>query len=153
MARGKYEQWLKPEKLEQVTNWVANGLMDKDVAANMGITRKTFYEWQNRFGDFSDAVKKGKELQLPAMENVMFNRARGGLTVTETIEEFRGELRDGKPYNGHVVKRTVRKELPPDPGLLMFYHKNKAGYRSEPRDDAPKDEGAAPTFTYDRGRA
>lgn len=149
MARGKYEQWLKPEKLEQVTNWYANGLIDKEVAANMGVTAKTLYEWQNRFGEFSEAVKKGRELQRPVMENVMFSRAKGGLKVTETVEEFRGELKDGEPWNGTIVKRTVTKELPPEPGLLMFYHKNKSGYRSEPETTVNVD--VAPTFVYERG--
>lgn len=54
MARGKYEQWLKPDKLEQVTNWYANGLIDKEVAANMGVTAKTLYEWRDDFGAFQE---------------------------------------------------------------------------------------------------
>lgn len=100
----------------------------------MGVHHSTLYEWIERFPAIADAVKKGEELQLPSMENVFFSRARGGYTVTETIEEFRGEVVDGKPYNGTIVKRTVKKQLPPDTTALIFYLKNKGGYRSEQPD-------------------
>lgn len=151
MARGKYQEWLKPQKLELVTNWVANGT-DIDCARNMGISKQTFYVWEKEHPAFSDAVKRGREARVPSMENLFHDVARGGITVTETVEEFRGELVEGKPYNGMIVKRTVKKQLPPNPGAIMFYLKNKAGYRSEP-DDAKPTGDEVPTFTYDRGTA
>lgn len=140
MAKGKYKTWLNPQKLELVTNWVANGT-DIDCARNMGISKQTFYVWEKEHPAFSDAVKRGREARVPSMENLFHDVARGGITVTETIEEFRGELRNGKPHNGTIVKRTVKKQLPPNPGAIMFYLKNKAGYRSEPtmQDEKPSD--------------
>jgi len=138
MPKPKYTRWLEPNELERITNWAANGCTDEQLAANMGIVRSTLYEWQKKpqCSDISNAIKNGRELRLPNMENTFFKRAKGGMVITETIEEFRGEVVEGKPYNGTIVKRTVKKELPPDQGSLMFYLKNKAGYRSEPRDDA-----------------
>lgn len=134
MPKPKYTRWLNAAQLEKITNWAANGCTDEQLAMNMGIRRQTLYEWAKnpRCADITDAIQKGKELRLPSMENTFFKRAKGGMTVTETIEEFRGEVKDGQPWNGTIVKRTVKKELPPDQGSLMFYLKNKGGYRSEP---------------------
>ena len=128
MAKGKYHKWLEPANLEKVTNWAAHGCTDAEIFANMGISRQTFYVWVARFPDFSDAIKKGRELSVEIIENTFFAKARGGLVVSEGIEEFTGEIRDGKPYNGTIKKRTVKRELPPDTAAMIFYLKNRAGY-------------------------
>jgi len=133
MAKPKYTRWLDASELIRITNWVANGCTDEQLAANMGIHPATLYEWQNKPAcrEIAEAIKKGRELRLPNMENTFFTKALGGTVITETIEEFRGEVVDGKPYNGTIVKRTVKKTLPPDTTALIFYLKNKGGYRSE----------------------
>ena len=149
MAKGKHIAWHEPFKLEKITNWAANGCTDDQIARNIGIHRATLYDWLGKYPDISDAVKKGREMAVEAIENAFFTRALGGQVVTEEVEEFRGEVRDGKPYNGTVVKRTVKKSLPGDVTAQVFYLKNKAGYRSEPQAGADAG-GEAPTFVYER---
>lgn len=152
MADPKYDRWLTREGLAQITNWAANGLTDEQLAANLGIHVSTIYEWRKKpeCHEITEAIKAGREMCLPNVENTFFRKAMGLEVVTETVEEFRGELRDGKPFNGTIVRRTVKKQLAPDTAALIFYLKNKAGYRSEPQDPQP-DADAAPTFTYKRG--
>lgn len=129
MAKGKYQAWLEPDKLEQITNWAANGLTYEQIAQNMGIHRATLARWVNDHRDICDAIKKGRMLADHVIENALFMRACGRCTIEETVEEFRGELRDGKPYNGTVVKRTVTKQLPPDVTACIFFLKNRAPER------------------------
>lgn len=148
MANGKYQRWLEPDGLEKLTNWAARGNTDAELANNMGISCSTFYAWLLKYSDISEAIKKGREMAVEAIENAFFKRALGGTVVTEEVEEFRGTFKDGKPWDGTGVKRTVRKELPGDVTAQIFYLKNKAGYRNEVEASVAIDE--APTFVYVR---
>ena len=146
MAKGKFQKWLEPANLARITNWAANGLTLEEIAKSMGISRSTFMAWLVKFSDIKDAVEKGRCMCAQCIENALFARATGACYAEETIEEYRGELRDGKPSNGIVVKRTVKKQLPPDVGAQIFYLKNRMSDRYA---DIRKTEvtGAVPTIS------
>lgn len=133
--RGKYQEWLQPERLEQITNWAANAYTNKEIAQSMGVRPQTFYDWMNRFPEFSDAIKKGRQLSVQAIENRFFQNAYGMLEeTTEIIEE------DQVFENGRWIakKRHVRKttrKIPPNTAAQIFFLKNKAGYRDNPEDN------------------
>lgn len=77
-AKGKFEEWLKPEGLILIKGWKMDGLTDEEVAHNMGITRATLYEWKNKFPDISDALKISKEVADRIIENALFEKAKAG---------------------------------------------------------------------------
>lgn len=124
MARGKYQQWLEAGNLERVMNWAASGLTLAEIAANMGIHRATLDAWMKSYPDIHDAIKNGRALSCTAIENALFRRAAGACVTEETVDEFRGVMKDGQPYNGTVVRRTVTKQIPPDTTAMIFYLKN-----------------------------
>lgn len=128
MGKGKYHKWLEPANRERITNWAAHGCTDAEIAKNMGINPATLYRWMARHCEICEAIKRGRELSVEIIENTFFAKARGGLVVSEGVEEFTGEIRDGKPYNGTIKKRTMKRELPPDTAAMIFYLKNRAGY-------------------------
>lgn len=132
--KGKYEEWLQPENLEQVTNWAAKGLLNKEIAQNIGVRPQTFYDWFKRFSAFSDAIKKGRQLSVQAIENQFFKNAYGMLEeTTEIIEE--DQEWDGSKWvaKKRHVRRTTRK-IPPNTAAQIFFLKNKAGYRDNPEE-------------------
>lgn len=132
MAKGKYQEWLQPENLLRITNWAANGLTLAELAKSMGIGERTLYEWIDRFPQISQAIKDGLAMSCQAIENALFKRATGYVVEdVDEVEEFKGELRDGKPANGTITKREVRKtrNVPPDTGAIVFYLKNRMGER------------------------
>jgi len=133
MARpSKSQEWLQPENLLRITNWAANGLTNKEIAKSMGIAMSTFCDWTDKFSEFSEALKSGRGMSCQAIENALFKRATGYVVEdVDEIEEFKGELRDGKPANGTITKREVRKtrNVPPDTGAIVFYLKNRMGER------------------------
>lgn len=82
MAKGKYEYWLTEEGLILIQGWARDGLKDEDIAHNMGITRKTLYEWIKKYGDICDTLKKGKEIVDFQVENALLKEAlKGNVTA------------------------------------------------------------------------
>lgn len=73
----KSDVWLTERGLLRVEGWARDGLSDKQIAANMGITTSTFYEWKNKYPLFSDAVKFGKEEIDRMVENALLKSALG----------------------------------------------------------------------------
>jgi predicted DNA-binding protein YlxM (UPF0122 family) len=82
VAKGKYEYWLTEEGLILIQGWARDGLKDEDIAHNMGITRKTLYEWIKKYGDICDTLKKGKEIVDYQVENAILKEAlKGNVTA------------------------------------------------------------------------
>ncbi len=147
MAKGKYQQWLEPENLLRITNWAANGCTYSELAKNMGIGERTLYDWLEKHPQILQAIKEGLSLSCQAVENALFKRATGyDVEDVDEIQEFKGELRDGKPANGTVTKREARKtrHIPPDTGAIIFYLKNRMGERYTDR-RVVETPNAAPT--------
>ena len=67
---GKYEGWLTKDGLLRVQGWARDGLSNEQIAHNMGINKDTLYTWQKRFPEFSDALKKSKEVVDREVENI-----------------------------------------------------------------------------------
>lgn len=78
MATGKYAYWTTGDGLTLLEGWARDGLTNEQIAHNVGITAKTLYEWQHRFSEISDALKKGKEIVDYEVENALLNKAIGG---------------------------------------------------------------------------
>lgn len=129
----KYEEWIAPEGLEQITNWAAKGLTHTEIAESMGIHRDTLYEWIKSYPDVSDAIKKGRALSVQAIENKFFQTAFGGVEeITEVVEEK--TVIDNKGNEHKIVdRRTTTRKLPPNVTAQIFYLKNHAGYSDRPQ--------------------
>lgn len=99
MAKGKYEEWLTSEKLLLLEGWARDGLTDKQIAHNMGISRSTLNEWKNKYPDISDTLKKGKEVVDRMVENALLKRALG-YTYKEITKERIADTGQKKRHNG-----------------------------------------------------
>ena len=117
MASGKYQEWLTKEGLLKIEGWARDGLTDEQIAHNMGITKKTIYEWKKKYGDICDSLKRGKEVIDREVENALLKRALGYTynEVTQEADEF-GEL---------AVSKVVTKQVSPDVTAQIFWLKNR----------------------------
>lgn len=77
MANGKFQKWLEPEGLLKLEGWARDGLTEKQIAENMGISRSTLGEWKKKYPDISDTLKKAKETVDRQVENALLKRALG----------------------------------------------------------------------------
>lgn len=77
MAKGKYQEWLTPEGLIKLEGWARDGLTDEQIAKNIGISVGTLYDWKIKYPDFSETLKKGKDVVDREVENALLKRAKG----------------------------------------------------------------------------
>ena len=128
--KGKYSDWLTYEGLLKVEAWARNGLSDEQIAKNIGIAVSTLYEWKNRFPEFSEALKKGKEVVDIEVENALLKRALGHQVVEETKEALRDPkteepIVDSSGNSIMVVTKQITKNVPPDVTAQIFWLKNR----------------------------
>ena len=118
--KGLLEEWTTPEKLLVIEGWARDGLINDQIAHNIGITAKTLYEWKNKSSEFSEALKRGKEVVDREVENALLKRALGSEyeeVTTEIIEQPDGSTRK------HIKK--VTKMVIPDTTAQIFWLKNR----------------------------
>lgn len=128
IAKSKYETEVKP-KLVEIEAWKRDGLTDEQICKNLGIVKDTFYKYKEKYADFSDALKKGKEVADIEVENALFKRAIG-YKYKEVIKEVK-EI-DGKKT---VFIKEVEKEMPGDVGAQIFWLKNRKSSKWKDKQD------------------
>lgn len=128
IAKSKYETDVLPRLIE-IEAWKRDGLTDEQIFKNLGISRDTFYKYKEKYTDFSDALKKGKEVADIEVENALFKRAIG-YRYKEKIKEVK-EI-DGKKT---VFIKEVEKEMPGDVGAQIFWLKNRKSSKWKDKQD------------------
>lgn len=103
----EYTKWVSGEGLLLVRGWVRDGLLDKQVAHNMGISVGTLYDWRTKYPEFNDVFKRTKEVVDYEVENALHRAALEG-NVTAQIFWLKnrrpGQWRDKQDveYSGKV---------------------------------------------------
>lgn len=134
--KGNSAEWITDDGLVLVQGWARDGLTDEQIAKNIGIAVRTYYEWQERFPQFRQAIKKGKAPVDIQVENALLKRALG-YEYEETITEIE-EVEEGRQKK-HI--RRIRKHMPPDVGAIVFWLKNrKPGKWRDKIEAAPETE-------------
>lgn len=102
--------------------WAREGLIDKQIAKNLGISLAAFYKYQNEHVEFMEAIKKGKRPVDREVENALLKRAKG-FEYEETTIEFKAgkEEEKAKP----IKMKKVTKNVIPDPVSIFFWLKNR----------------------------
>lgn len=121
-AKGKYEEWITEEGLLKLEGWARDGLTDDQIAHNIGINVKTLYDWKNKFGNLSNALKRGKEVVDIMVENALLKRALGYKYDEVTRESKWNEVEEEWQL---VETKRVRKEVAPDVTAQIFWLKNR----------------------------
>ena len=70
MAKSKYFTHVEP-KLILIEGWARDGLTDEQIADNLRIHISTFYDYKKKYSEFSEALKKGKEIVDYEVENAL----------------------------------------------------------------------------------
>lgn len=115
-----YEKLDIKDKLGLVEGWKRDGLTDEQIAHNLGVSKHSLIKWKKEKPDFSDAIKKGKEVSDYELENALHKRATGYYYKEETVTN-----------KGDVVQ--IEKYEHANPTSLIFALKNRlpAKYRDK----------------------
>jgi len=131
MAKSKWDS--VKDKLLLVEAWCRDGLIEDQIAKNLGIGITTLKDYKNRYPSFMAALKRGKEVVDTEVENSLFKRANG-YSYIEVTKELKAVLdEDGIPIkddNGHTIKemqitKAITKEVVPDVTAQIFWLKNR----------------------------
>ena len=118
----KYKEWLEPEGLLKIEAWARDGLINEQIAHNIGIRRETLSEWAKKYPNISNALKRGKEVPDIEVENSLYKRAVG-YNYTETTNELKLNPSTGKFEM--MITKEVTKHVVPDTTAEIFWLKNR----------------------------
>jgi transposase-like protein len=108
----KWDELEMDTKLVLVEGWARDGLIDKQIAENLGVSYSTLKNWKREYPQFKEALSKGKEVVDRHVENALLKRALGFY-----YEE------DAMSAKGDVKK--VRKYQIPDTRAAMYWLNNR----------------------------
>jgi hypothetical protein len=106
---------------QEVEKYMAKGKSERQTAKHLGISYSTFHEWMDNHKEFSDSVKKGLAESAAYWEELI-DLAAIGAPIKIKVDD---EVSNGKKGS----KKEVT--LNPNPTLLIFTLKNKAGWRDK----------------------
>ena len=127
MAKSKYETHVK-EKLVVIEGWARNGLTDEQIAKNLGISIQTLYTYKNKYIEFFEALKKGKEVIDTEVENALLKRALGFKEkIMKPFKIKRVEYENGKKVLEYeeIIQAEAEEYIPPDTTAQIFWLKNR----------------------------
>lgn len=140
---GKNKGGRPPKILDHDLNLIkrlyALGVTDEQAAKVLGVQTSTIYNWRNKYPEFLEVLKKGKEQADLMVEASLFQRAVGYNNPEEHISIAFGQ----------VTKATVLKHYPPDPISCIFWLKNRQPdkWNVKPRDElTPPERTINPTL-------
>jgi len=128
MAKGKYQEWLEPDKLILLEGWARDGLTDKQIAYNIGISEQTLNVWKKTYPSFSESLKRGKEVVDRMVENALLQKALGYKdTVRKAIKCKEVIYDNGKRVSEkeHIEYADEEIYVPPDTTAAIFWLKNR----------------------------
>lgn len=151
----KYIEWLTVEGLIKIEGWARDGLIDKQIAQNIGVSERTFTDWKKRFSSISSALKKGKEVVDRQVENALFKSATGYEYTERTakvvdrdkdivdaerreyeqrykmdhpeadLQEIKDAAIKAIPTTERIIILEVDKQVAPNPTAAIFWLKNR----------------------------
>lgn len=110
MAKSKWED--VKDKLTLVEGWARDGLTDEQIAEKLNISKDTFYKYKKNHTDFSDSLKKGKEVVDYQVENALLRNALEGNTTAQIFwlkNRKPKQWKDKIDFENEANKETIKK--------------------------------------------
>ena len=115
IVRGSFDpqDWMTPNKLDQLRKWGEEGLSYELIARNMGVSRNMLQRWRNDHIEISEAIELGREIATGKVEEALFKRCTGYM-IQKTVVDAKG--------NEHIIDEWVQ----PDIKAIQYYLNNRA---------------------------
>lgn len=124
------DPWIKEDGLLKIQGWARDGLIEKQIAKNMGVAESTLRNWKNNFPEIAEALRKGKEVVDREVENALFKSALGFMQKVKKpvrIREVEYDPKSGKKIRESEKWVQVEEEvyIPPQVTAQIFWLKNR----------------------------
>ena len=116
--KSKYNPETTPELAEK---YASEGYADIQIAEMLGIKKTVFYEWQNKYPEFAEALKRGKIPANTELKRAMLKTAMGYTVEEEETTAILDKNKQVKSYR--TTKR--RRYISPNPTMQIFLAKNR----------------------------
>lgn len=111
----KYDTHVEPRLIE-IEGWARDGLIDEQIAKNLGVAYSTFKVYKDKHSALSATLKKGKEVIDREVENALLKKALG----------YKEVLRKTKVLNdGELISYLEEVSYPGDTTAQIFWLKNR----------------------------
>jgi predicted choloylglycine hydrolase len=108
----------------QLIKWMArNGLIEKDIAEQLGISLRTLTYWKKKYPEILRALKEGKQYPDSIVEDGMYKTACG-FEYTE-VKEHIEVIGEGKEQKKKVKREKTTKYFPPNVEAGKFWLTNR----------------------------
>lgn len=120
-----YFELVRP-RFDEIAEWCRIGMMDKDIAENLGISKQTFCEYKRLHPELAEHLKKSRKKPVQLVKSALLKRACG-FTYSEK-KVITNE--DGTQKTEEYTKAAL-----PDPASCMILLKHWAkdeGWTNDP---------------------
>ncbi len=109
-----------------IARMAAAGFSHETMAALLGVVPKTLFNWADKHHEVRQALTAGKEAAIRVLVSKGLEAAMG--YRTRTVRRKIRQAADGPKETVEIEER----ELPPDPGLLLFFLTNFSRHVGSP---------------------
>ncbi len=139
--------FLKDDNKKMLQGWLRSGLTNEQIAAKLGVTATTFYNFQKKCTEFDVFIHDNKLSFDIEVENALLKRALGyryeEIVIEEVLDKF-GEIRE--------LKKVVQKHMPADTTAGIFWLKNRRAKRWRDKQEIVIDDKTGITKTLKEAR-
>ena len=121
MTAGRKKKYDAEKHPQLAESYAKAGYSDKQIASMLGIAEGTLYDWENKYPEFSKAIKRGKE---PANEELKVSMMKTATGYYVEEEETVARLDPDKQVLGYT-KVVKKKYIPPNSTMQIFLAKNR----------------------------
>lgn len=104
-------------RFEEITEWLAVGATDREIADNLGINKATMCKYKTLYSEFNELIINGRRKPVQAIKAALFRRATGFKYVEKTVVNS----------EKGISETTYEKYALPDPtsALILLKHWDK----------------------------
>jgi len=138
----KFEPWIQAEGLSKIEDWARKGLNDTQIAQNMGVTRRTLYNWGKLHPEMVKALNRGRAPAIAQVENALFKSACGYTTTVQKAVKVRKQV--NRDVEEHVEYVQEEIHVPANVVAQIFYLKNMKPEKWRDHPEVPADKSDDP---------
>lgn len=119
-TKNNSDAWRTPDGLLRIKGMAREGMIDQDIAANMGIHPDTLWKWKKKYPDILNAINEGRRPAVEEIVDTLYKAAKG--YYAEDVDTRITQTPDGKEKK-EVTKH--KRWIKPEPSAIYYILNNR----------------------------